>query len=403
MNYGFNSSVCRFKCCNVEMIGDSSTGIVIGLDSEGACFVDNLFSDSSTKPASEKEHKLFQELQDSGLFIENATHMPFTVNMAYFHVTSRCNLNCVGCYSDEENRNCKNDLTTEQCLRIIDNLKQSNVTNIIISGGEPFLRNDLVDILKYAKQDCSIPVIQVVSNGMVERKKYIEALPYIDSLSISVDGYNEKTSFLRNSNMEYVLGTVKYLSSITPKICMIFTLNAQNIPFISDYINLSNSLHVPFTFSLLTVRDTEELKPFCLGEKEYSFLGEIEKIQDFPIDDVTQGNCIGCKRSCGLGKYTISIASNGDVYPCHMLQTPSLRIGSALNNNLTVLLSTHKSNWNVDNITECVDCDYKYICGGGCYARRFFDNPSIQASHDPCCNLYKADISRIISELTENR
>lgn len=399
MKYKFNDTVRLFKCCGIDIIGDIGTGTIIGLDAEGALFVDKIYHEDTIEPTTEKEQLLIQELTNSGFF--NNTKEK-NINMAYFHITSKCNLKCIGCYSDEENRNSKNDLSTQQCIKIIDNLNRAKVKTLIISGGEPFLRNDLPDILKYAKQQCKIQTVQVVSNGMIDRVKYLEVLPYIDSLSISVDGYDEKSSFLRNSNMEYVLETVKYLSSMTQRVCMIFTLNAKNIPFISKYIKLSNTLHVPFTFSVLTVENSDEFAPFCLGKKEYDILKEIEKHQDLPIDDVTQGNYIGCKQTCGLGRQTISIASNGDVYPCHMLQNYSLKFGNALCDELLLLSSTKINFWNVDNIDECKKCDYKYICGGGCYARRYFTCRDMKMSHDPCCELYKNDISRIISELKEN-
>lgn len=277
MKYKFNDTVRRFKCCGTDIIGDTGTGTIIGLDAEGAFFADAIYKGDTVEPTTEKEQLLFQEFINSGFFCNNKER---NINMAYFHITSKCNLKCIGCYSDEENRNSKKDLSTQQCIEIIDNLNRAKVKTLIVSGGEPFLRNDLSDILRYAKQQCKIQTIQVVSNGMIDRLKYLEVLPYIDSLSISVDGYDEKSSFLRNSNMEYVLGTVEYLSSVTRKVCMIFTLNAKNIPFISEYIKLSNTLRVPFTFSVLTVENDDDFAPFCLGKKEYDILKEIEKYQD---------------------------------------------------------------------------------------------------------------------------
>ena len=394
----FNESVRYFDCCGIGLIGDFSTGTIIGLDDEGSRFIENRIADCDYVPVTEKEKELLWQLKISGFFEELGEG---TLSTAYFHVTSKCNLNCIGCYSDEENRNLRRDLSTDECYKIIDSLKHANVNSLIVSGGEPLLRNDLADILKYAKNTCEIPMIQVVSNGMIDREKYKAILPYIDLLSISVDGYNEEVNFLRNSNMKYVIDTVKFLSEITSKLCMIFTLHAQNIQYIPKYIALSDSLHVPFSFSLLTVKKDIAFSQYYLTEKEYSLLNSIERKYEIPIDEVTNENIIGCKNSCGLGKRIISIASNGEVFPCHMLHDSDLKMGNILEEEISSILGNHCKLWNVNQIKECQKCEFKYLCGGGCYARRFFNRKDIQTSHDSCCEIYKTDISRTLYKLVK--
>lgn len=388
----FNDYVRYFKCCGIGLIGDFSTGAIIGLDEEGSKFIENFINDCTTVPATEKEKEILQQLKISGFFEKK----DMALNVAYFHVTSKCNLKCIGCYSDEENRNEKKDLSTSQCYKIIDNLKHANVRCLIISGGEPLLRNDLPEILNYAKTNCKIPIIQVVSNGMIDRHRYEEILPYIDLISISVDGYNENVHFLRNSNMRYVIDTVKYLSSITKKLSMIFTLHGQNLQYIPEYIAFSNSLQVPFSFSLLTVKKEVAFSQFYLEEDAYLLLNSMERKYEIPIEDVTTENVIGCKNSCGLGMQIISISSDGNVYPCHMLHDPDLKMGNALCEEISSILCKYCQQWDVNHIEECKKCEYKYLCGGGCYARRYFNKKNIQNSHDPCCEIYKTDIMQTL-------
>lgn len=382
------------------MIGDLSTGTIIGLDEDGKRFVKNYIEENDSIPVTEKEEELLQQLKISGFFEKKDISI---LNTAYFHVTSKCNLNCIGCYSAEENRNEKKDLSTAQCFEIIDNLKRTNINSLIVSGGEPLLRSDLPEILKYAKETCKIPIIQVVSNGMISWKKYEEILPYIDSLSISVDGYNEDIHFLRNSNMKYVINTVKHLSEMTQKLCVIFTLHAKNIDHIPEYVALSNLLKVPFSFSLLTVKKDIDFCEFYLDEEAYSLLNLIEKKYDLPIADVTNENTVGCRDSCGLGRRMISIASNGDVFPCHMLHENNLKMGNAMDEEISGVLGNQCKMWDVNKIKECKKCEYKYLCGGGCYARRFFDRKDIQNSHDSCCEIYKTDITRTLYKLIEEK
>lgn len=70
---------------------------------------------------------------------------------AYVHITDNCNLHCVGCYSHVEKRNKKTDLTYKEICYELDQLADNGVKIIVISGGEPFIREDIELICKYAK------------------------------------------------------------------------------------------------------------------------------------------------------------------------------------------------------------------------------------------------------------
>ncbi len=49
--------------------------------------------------------------------------------------------------------------------RALDELAAAGLATLIISGGEPFLRDDLPDIVAYAKRTCGIKSVTVLSNG----------------------------------------------------------------------------------------------------------------------------------------------------------------------------------------------------------------------------------------------
>lgn len=88
---------------------------------------------------------------------------------AYYHVTNYCNLHCLGCYSDSIARNKKRDLSTESMLKILNELKTVGVQNLVISGGEPLIRKDVV---KYNELH-SLQMVQLVIGN------YLKNLPYI--------------------------------------------------------------------------------------------------------------------------------------------------------------------------------------------------------------------------------
>ena len=82
----------------------------------------------------------------------SASAVPAPLQSAYLHVTHHCNLNCIGCYSAVDARNARRDLTLDELRGIIDALADAGCRHLVISGGEPFLRDDLPAIVAYARE-----------------------------------------------------------------------------------------------------------------------------------------------------------------------------------------------------------------------------------------------------------
>ncbi|MBN2133844.1 MAG: radical SAM protein [Sedimentisphaerales bacterium] len=68
-----------------------------------------------------------------------------------FNCTARCNLRCLHCYSSSDASCGQNELTTEQAKRFLAQLPEANVPVALFSGGEPLLREDLMELLAEAK------------------------------------------------------------------------------------------------------------------------------------------------------------------------------------------------------------------------------------------------------------
>ena len=72
-------------------------------------------------------------------------------------VTSHCNLDCSHCYIKDNSK--KNELSFDECCRIIDELTDAGCLWLTFTGGEPFLRKDFLDIYIYAKRRGMLIVI----------------------------------------------------------------------------------------------------------------------------------------------------------------------------------------------------------------------------------------------------
>jgi MoaA/NifB/PqqE/SkfB family radical SAM enzyme len=73
---------------------------------------------------------------------------------ATFELTQRCNLNCVHCYingSGGLGSGNNQELSLDEINRILDQMAGAGVVNLLLTGGEVFLRLDFLDIYRYAK------------------------------------------------------------------------------------------------------------------------------------------------------------------------------------------------------------------------------------------------------------
>jgi len=92
------------------------------------------------------------ESSSTGLEI-SPSKMDFRAYSISWNLTKRCNLNCDHCYLDADFRGGlrTDELNTEECFRVIDQIAEVNPNAfLILTGGEPLLRPDIYQIIRYA-------------------------------------------------------------------------------------------------------------------------------------------------------------------------------------------------------------------------------------------------------------
>lgn len=103
--------------------------------------------------------------------------------------TMVCNLKCKGCYAAEYTR--ADDLSHELIDRVLSEGKEIGMYFVVISGGEPFIRRDLLEI--FAKHDDIY--FLVYTNGYFINKELAEKLGELGNVApaISVEGFEKET------------------------------------------------------------------------------------------------------------------------------------------------------------------------------------------------------------------
>ena len=131
-----------------------------------------------------------------------------------WEITNTCNYHCSYCIFSSETIKYENELMTDEVKRTIKELKENNFTYIKFTGGEPFTRKDMTEILKYAKElgfDMDIS-----TNASLITEKIAKELKDINFLMVhvSLDGADKNShEFVRGKDtFERTLRGIKYLT-----------------------------------------------------------------------------------------------------------------------------------------------------------------------------------------------
>lgn len=134
------------------------------------------------------------------------------INYARIAVTDRCNLRCFYCMPESGiNFLPRKDLLTyEEMERLSNILTSQGVTKIRITGGEPFVRRDLIHFLTRLRQNPKLKELHMTTNGVLT-KQYLDELKAINinSLNLSLDTLDKSRFFeiTRRDEFDNVMST----------------------------------------------------------------------------------------------------------------------------------------------------------------------------------------------------
>lgn len=396
----FGKHVILFAFSDIPMVGNLNNGYTIGLTQEGAALCSHMLTENIDEARVEKVSPMLLEHLKKGKFSERFEEQQRQKpSSAYLHVTQRCNLNCIGCYSLDGKRNASNDLPLSAMKRILDNLAALGIQSLIISGGEPFLRDDIPEIVAHAKQYCEIKAVTILTNGTCLSAETLAQLSSsVDRISISFDGCSDSDEvFIRGTQrFSQLESSVRLVQSHGIPAHIIATIHAKNKDSLAEYVQLSKCLNTSLNFSLLSCSPNPLLEGLLPTDDDLKAMARnllnLEPNQLSLMDDTPIGSKLTVRRNCGAGRTLISIAADGSVYPCHMLHREDMRMGNILEDNCESILAhpvaAHLASITAKDISECSNCSYSALCGGGCRARSAFayETPN---SKDPYCALMK--------------
>jgi len=104
-----------------------------------------------------------------------------------WNCTRRCNLRCIHCYSSSDNHAAPNELTGDEARKMITDIAAFECPVLLFSGGEPLLRPDILELVRFAKDKGLRAVIS--TNGTLITEELAATLSTIglDYAGISLD------------------------------------------------------------------------------------------------------------------------------------------------------------------------------------------------------------------------
>ena len=324
--------------------------------------------------------------------------------IAQWDINNECNLNCKHCRVSEKNDNEK--LSLKEAKNLLAECWYNGITMLNLSGGEPFLRNDIFEILDYAQK---FEDIVITTNGTLLNDEKCRKLSKYKNvkLSISLDGLEETHDKFRRKKGAFrkVIDTLPLLNKYNIKYAIKYTLSKETA---EDSVKLLNFIAKmgakEFNVRRVIVAGNAN-KDMVLSNEEYKNIIR-ELIQScrrlnvkfrtgdpllIPIFsevwgiDIKNDDLSKIYAGCQAGDEIIYIDYKGNVGACSYIPKFADNIKDKpldeilKNNKLFIDLREYKNKLE----GKCNKCTYKMICGG-CRASALALKKSLFAE-DPLC------------------
>ena len=355
-------------------------------------------------------------------------------------VTSHCNLKCEYCHNSEYS-NRKDDLSLEEIIKLIQNLKgKYPINKILITGGEPLVNPNVCEIIRTITKLGIKP--DMVTNGTLITEYYIKKLEEagLKRIRISIDEIGEKSNLRDNTNPNQLWEKAKMISDKTDvEVCIHTVCSPDNV---EDLYNVYlKTLEVGArrwrVFDLGYQGGITQNKEKFSFDSYYDALIEstkkilthyisngLDKVLDIEINNIFRTIILGMKyetdgeknlekalETRGLfspcdyvADHQLSIRSNGVATLCQYFHNTIFDFKA---NDLDVEKSIANQNFVIENellmkdLEYCSKCKYCLVCNSGCRARAQFLTGDIKDADPGACYLFPRIQKEIIPLLPE--
>ncbi len=335
------------------------------------------------------------------------------LQMVAWEITRSCNLSCAHCRSSSTDDAYQDELSTEECLCLIDGIAEISRPVIILTGGEPLLRQDVFQIAKYAV-DKGMRVVMGTNGTLIteEVAAKLKAVP-VSRVAISIDfptpGLQDRFRGKAGAFQAAIAG-IADAQRAGVEVQINSTITKLNAPYLNKLLELAiQTGAVAFhPFMLVPTGRGKELKSVELSPEEYEQtlnwvydkqreLGDRiffkptdaphyqrivrqrereEKPQRLPLDKrlasrAKHSNIDFMTRGCLAGTSFCFVSHRGIVQGCGYLNVEAGNIRDKSFGEIWTTSNLFRELRDQSNIKgKCGICEYKRVCGG-CRARAY--------------------------------
>ncbi|MDD2208545.1 MAG: radical SAM protein [Bacilli bacterium] len=296
----------------------------------------------------------------------------------FVELTDKCNLKCKHCYGGFE---CKKNhsLDIEYLKKMIDNATKNGVYQFDLTGGEPFLYNNLEDLLSYL-YDAGM-MVRIFTNLTLFNNKFKHLiLKYgVKDIVTSIDSCIKEDHELFRGQVgcfEKTVNAVNELKKNNISVSVNTMIGQHNKEHIDELVEFIDSLKVKSVLDVIVPEGRAKNLNENIRDSS-KIIRDIYKKYETKIDEKA------ITISCGVGNRFIYVKSDGNIYLCPSLIDSKYILGNI--KEFDTILIWKYMNENFNNM----GCKYKTekcrSCNGGCRARALKLNGNIDANDDVYC------------------
>jgi len=280
--------------------------------------------------------------------------------LVIWELTNHCNLACLHCCTNSSPQVSRvDDATSEAIVRALSEVEAANVSEVFFTGGEPFVRKDLPEIVEAA---CSQKIaVFMATNGTLLTETNVSNIRRagIRGITISLDGHNaELHNRLRRhpTAFDRAVRGIRLCVDAGMPIRVAHVITPDNRRHVEDMCRFVAELGVPWLILNSTVAvgraDEEEQKQIVLSEADReSALNAVVGMQasfagrmriDHSLHETRSAAPVGCPAGARL----VHIAGNGDVSTCswlYKLDPRRFTLGNIKTESLAAILNRARS------------------------------------------------------------
>jgi len=316
-----------------------------------------------------------------------------------WELTYACNLSCVHCLSSSGRRDPR-ELTTAECMAVIDELQRMQVFYVNIGGGEPTVRPDFWALVDYAiGHDVGV---KFSTNGVKitpEIARRLAGRDYVD-VQISLDGATAEVNDAVRGRGSYevalrAMGNLAGAGFAGFKISVVMT--RHNVAQLDAFKAIADRFGAQLRITRLRPSGRgadvwDELRPTVAQQRElYDWLvahGTDVLTGDSFFHLSGFGGALPGLNLCGAGRVVCLIDPVGDVYACPFAIHPSFLAGNVRDPDGFAGVWQHSELFarlrRPQSGGACESCSAFESCRGGCMAAKFFTGLPLDGP-DPEC------------------